>query len=221
MSRPIRILAALSLVLTALLSLVSVLTQPEFVADPAGRLADIDAAGALGVVSAMSFALSQLPFLVGVVAVAALAHARAPRTAWAGGVLAVLGGFGHSVFGGIGLAQIALAGDAAHRAAMAAAVTRYESGPAVAFMAMGLLGTVLGLVVLGIALFRSRAVPRWIPIAMWLFVVSEFALSNLTAWASPAASLIYLSAFVALAAQLLRESSHEPAGAAQEALAGA
>lgn len=204
MTRPIRVLAAVSLVLTALLSIVSVLTQPEFVADPAARLAAIDAAGASGVVSALCFALAQLPFVVGMAAVAALAHQRVPRTAWVGGVLAVLGGFGHTVFAGLGLAEVTMAGDAAHRQAMAAAVARFESGPAAPFMAMGLLGTVLGLLVLGIALFRSGVVARWIPVALWTFVVAEFALSNLSSWASPAAGLLYLVAFTALAVRLVR-----------------
>lgn len=212
MSRPIRVLAAVSLVLTALLSLVSVLTQPEFVASPADRLASIDAAGALGVVSVMCFAISQLPFLVGVVAVAALAHPRAPRTAWAGGGLAVLGGFGHSVFAGLGLAQLALAADSEHRAVLAQALDRFESGPAGPFMALGLLGTVLGLLFLGVALFRSGVVPRWVPVALWVFLVAEFALSNLSSWASPAATLIYLVAFGAIAARLLRDGTAPVSG---------
>lgn len=204
MSRPIRILAAVCLLLTALLSALSVLTQPAFAGDPADRLAGIDAAGATGVVSIMAFALAQLPLLVGVVAVAALTHAQVPRTAWTGGVLAVLGGFGHAVFGGIGLAQVALAQDAAHRVAMGAVVTRIESGPAGLFMAMGLLGTVLGVLTLGIALFRSRVVSRWVPVALWAFLAIEFALSNLTAWASPFASILFVAAFGALAVRLVR-----------------
>ncbi len=204
-TRPARILAAACLVLTALLSIVSVLTQPEFTADPAARLGDLHAGGTSATVSAVTFALSQLPFLVAVVAMAAIAHARAPRTAWTGGVLGVLGGFGHSVFGGIGLTYVALASDAAHRATLAAVVTRVEDGPAKLFMAMGLLGTVLGLLTLGIALFRSRAVPRWIPIALWVFIVLEFALSNISTWASLASGVIYLAAFAGIAVQLVRD----------------
>ena len=204
-TRPTRILAATCLVLTALLSIVSLLTQPEFTADPAQRLAQIDAAGTSATVSALTFTLSQLPFLIAVVAVAALAHARAPRASWFGGVLGVLGGFGHSVFGGISLTYLALAADATHRETMGHALTRVEAGPAKLFMAMGLLGTVLGLVVLGIALFRSRAVVRWVPVALWLFVVLEFALSNIASWASLLSGLVYLAAFTGIATQVLHE----------------
>jgi hypothetical protein len=200
---PARLLAAVSLVLTALLSGVSVLLQPEFPAGPADRLAAIDEAGSTATVSILAFAFAQLPFLVAVVATAFLAAAGARRTAIIGAVFAVLGGFGHAVFGGIGLSQLALAADAANREAMGEVITRIESGPAIVFMAMGLLGTVLGLVLLGVALFRSRAVPRWIPVALWLFLVMEFVGSGLTEWASPAAGLLYLAAFTGIARHIV------------------
>lgn len=207
LSRPVRLLAAASLLLTAVLSLVSVLLQPEFASDPVELLAGIDAAGGTAVASALAFGLAQLPFLVTVVAVAALAHHGSPRAAWAGGVLAVLGGFGHAVFAGVALTWLALAADADGRAVLAPVVTRVESGPAVVFMAAGLIGTVLGLLVLGIALFRSQVVPRWVPVALWAFLVTEFALTNLTDWAAPLAALLYLAAFVGLAGAFLRPVS--------------
>ena len=53
-TRPARILVATCLPLTALLSVVSVLLQPEFTADPAARLAAIDAAGTSATVSALT-----------------------------------------------------------------------------------------------------------------------------------------------------------------------
>jgi hypothetical protein len=205
-STPARLLAAASLVLAALLSIVSVMLQPEFPADPADRLAAIDEAGSTATVSILAFSFSQLPFLVAGVAIAFLAAAGARKTAIIGGVLAVLGGFGHAVFSGIGLSQLAMAGDAANREAMGDVITRIESGPAIVFMAAGLLGTVLGLLFLGVALFRSRVVPRWIPVALWLFLVTEFVGAGLTEWASPAAGLLYLAAFTGIAREILRGS---------------
>jgi hypothetical protein len=203
-SRPVRVLAAVSLPLTALLSVVSVLTQPEFSSEPAARLSTIEAAGTSATISVMAFALSQLPFLVAVVAVAALAHPRAPRAAWIGGVLGVVGGFGHAVFGGLALSYLALAADAGHRVVLGDVVTRVESGPARLFMAMGLVGTVLGLSVLALGLFRSRAVPRWIPVALWVFVVLEFGLSGLATWGSLASGLVYLVAFTGVSVRMVR-----------------
>jgi hypothetical protein len=74
----------------------------------------------------------------------------------------------------------------------------------VIFMAAGLLGTVIGLVLLGIALFRARVVPRWIPVALWLFIITEFVLTNVSEWASPAAGLLYVAALTGVAVQLVR-----------------
>ena len=202
LSRPMRLAAAASLVATAALSIVSIILQPEFPAEAADRLAAIDEAGTSATVSIVSFALAQLPFLGAVVAIALYCFTKAPKTAVAGGILAVLGGFGHAVFGGIGLSQLAMAGSP-ETAAMGKVVDSIESGPAIPFMAMGLLGTVLGLLLLGIALFRSRLVPRWIPVALWAFLVVEFVGTNLSEWASPAAGALYLAAFGGLAVQLI------------------
>ena len=207
---PVRRLAAASLVTAALLSLVSVLLQPDFAADPVDRLADIADAGATGTISLMAFALGQLPFMVASVAIAMLAWSAAPRLAWTGGVLAVLGGFGHSVFAGIGLAQLSMSEDATNREAMGEVVTRVEAGPAVLFMAMGLLGTVLGLVLLGIALFRSKAVPPWVPVALWAFLTMEFVVSNFSEWAAPAAGLLYVAAFAGIAVRILQPAVPAP-----------
>jgi len=201
---PARLFAATCLVVTALLSAISVLTQPEFSADPADRLAAMDTAGAAGVISLLTFVLAQLPFMIAAVAIAMMARGRSPRLAVTGGAVAVIGGFGHSVFGGIGLAYLAMSSDATNRAALADVVTRVESGLAVIFMAAGMLGTVIGLVLLGIALFRSRVVPRWIPVALWSFIVTEFVLTNFSEWASPAAGLLYVAAFTGIAVQLVR-----------------
>ncbi len=211
---PARLVAATCLVVTALLSTASMMLEPEFVADPADRLAAIDRSGATGTISLLAFVLAQLPFLVAVMAIAHLARTGSPRLAAAGGALAVIGGFGHAVFGGIGLAYLAMSADVANRAAMAEVTTRIEGGPAVVFMASGLLGTVIGLVLLGIALLRSGAVARWIPWALWAFLVMEFVLSNFTQWAAPAAGLLYLAVFTAIAVQLVRgnleaRSKHE------------
>lgn len=202
LSRPVRLLGAGSLVAAALLMLVSVLLQPEFGGDPVETLVAIDGAGAGAAVSVTTFALAQLPFTVGAVVVAVLCLAGAPRAARIGGTLAVLGGFGHTVFAGVGLSQLAMAGSP-ERVAMGDVVTAIESGPAVVFMAMGLLGTVFGLLLLGVALYRSRTVPRWVPVTLWAFLLVEFVGTNVSDWASPAAGALYVAALGGLAVELL------------------
>ncbi len=81
-----------------------------------------------------------MPFIVAIL----ISHlirvgARSPRCA----TLGVVGGFGHSVFSGITLVQLSMASDEQNRAAYVSVLEAVESWPAVTFMAMGLIGTVL------------------------------------------------------------------------------
>jgi Na+/H+ antiporter NhaD/arsenite permease-like protein len=64
---------------------------------------------------------------------------------------------------------------------------------------MGLLGTVLGLVVLSVGLWRSQVAPRWVPALLGTFIVVEFAGSAVTEWSFEVAAVLYLIAFLALA----------------------
>ena len=209
---PARLFAATCLVATALLSVISMLSQPEFSADPAERLAAIDAAGASGAISLLTFVLAQLPFMVAVVAIALLARPGAPR-------LSVHrrrpGRHRWLRARGLRRHRPGLPRDVQRRRQQGRARRRRDQGgvrTGVIFMAAGLLGTVIGLVLLGIALFRSQVVPRWIPVALWSFIVTEFVLTNLSEWASPAAGLLYVAAFTGIAVQLVRGegSAREP-----------
>jgi hypothetical protein len=176
-----RSVAALGLVLAAVLSVAWTVLEPPFPAGYADRLAAIEDAGTSAVVSALLFTLSQLPMLVAVLAIGRLASAGAPRLAAVGTTLGVLGAFGHAVFGGVSLSMVVMAQDTAHRDVHAAVLQDLEGAPAIIpFMAAGLLGTVLGLLLLGIALWRSRAVERWIPVLLWTFLVVDFVCSNLS-----------------------------------------
>jgi hypothetical protein len=74
-------------------------------------------------------------------------------------------------------------------------------------MALGLVGSVLGMVFLGVALFRSQLVARWIPVAMWAFVVLEFGLGGVATWAPLASGLVYLVALTGIAVALVRDEN--------------
>ncbi len=134
---------------------------------------------------------------------------RAPRLFNIGTSLAVVGGFGHAVYGGVTMLQLEMAGDTANHAVHAQMLEQLESGPAVAFMAMGLLGTVLGLLLLSIGLFRARVVPRWVGPALWAFLVVEFAGNAVSEWSSHLAAMLYTAALGAIAVTIWRSS--EPA----------
>lgn len=213
-----RMAGAVALIAAPLLMLVSVVLAPKFPGGFADRLAAVDEGGTSAAVSAVTFALAQLPFIIGVLAIGHLLRDRAPILSNVGTSVAVLGGFGHSVFGGISLAILAMAADAPNRAIHAALLEQIESGPAAVFMAMGLLGTVLGILLLGIGLFRARVVPRWVPILLWAFLAVEFAGSALSEWASSVSGVLYLVALTAIAAAVWRSpiSSWESSSVASE-----
>ena len=102
-------------------------------------------------------------------------------------MFAVLGAFGHAVHADV--------------------LSGLDSGPAVPFMAMGVLGTVLGLVLLGIAVWRAGLGPRWLGPVLVVFVVVEFAGAGLSVWAGYASAVLFLVGFLTLAATVARSAS--------------
>jgi hypothetical protein len=198
---------AASLATCAVLTVVAVLTMPDFSGSQAQWLQEIAAAPTASAVSAMLFVGSQLPFAVGLVGVAHLLRDRAPVLAALGSVLAVLGGFGHATYGGVNLVMLQMAKDPANSAVHVDVLDGVGSGPAVPFMAMGLLGTVLGLVVLGIAVWRAGVGPRWLGPVLVLFVVVEFAGAGISVWAGYASALLFLVGFLTLALVVARSAT--------------
>jgi hypothetical protein len=192
-------LAAGCLVTTALLSVVSLMTMPDWPDGFEDLLATINDNPTTSQISAVTFTLSQLPFLVAVVAIGGLVVPRRRILGSLGVALAVIGGFGHSVYGGVAMTQQVMAEDTANHGVHADLLTDLESSPLVLFMAMGLIGTVLGLLLLALGLWRSHATPAWIPAAIGLFLVTEFVGSAITDWAAYASSVLYLAAFTGLA----------------------
>lgn len=214
-----RAMGAVGLVTTAVLMVVSVIFQPEFPAGAADRLEAIKDGGTGAVVSAVTFTLAQLPLIAALLAVGHLVHERSPRLATIGTTLGVIGAFGHSVFGGVSMVQLSMAADDVNMDRHADLLESVESGPAAIFMAMGLLGTVLGILLLSIALWRARVAPRWTAPALWAFLAIEFVGTTFSDWASLVSVVLYAAAFSALAAEVLRRPRAEwndaaPAGAA-------
>jgi hypothetical protein len=199
-----RDVAAIGLVTNALLMTISVMVAPEFPSGFEERLAAIDAAGTQGKISAFVFALAQLPFLAGVLGIGHLVRVRAPILSNFGTSLAVIGGFGHSVFGGLSMAYLSMAADQQNRATHAALMERIESGPAIVFMAMGLLGTVCGIMLLAIGLWRAKVAPQWAAPVLGAFLVVGFAGSAVSERAEQWSIILYLAAFTALAVTIWR-----------------
>ena len=203
MNRHLRTLVAVCLVTTAAMSLAWTLLTPEFHSDPGDQLRALADAGSTASISGLAFVLSQLPFAVGMVGLAAWLRPFSPRLATAGGVLAGLGAFGHAVVGGTTIMQLEMASTSQHREAYATLLGDITDSPLMLpFFAFGLLGTVLGVLFLAIAHFRSHLQPRWVGPALWAFLLLEFVGSNLSDWSSYLGGILFLAALTALARSL-------------------
>src|SRR5919106_3087278 len=203
MTRHLRFLVAASLIATALLNVGSMLLGPGLPTDPAGRLAALANAGASATASGLMFAFSQLPFAVGMIGLAVWLRPASSKLATTGGNLALLGAFGHAVWAGVMLLELVMAADEPNRAIHAELLADVESSPVfIPFLLFGLAGTVLGVLLISIALWRSRREPRWIAPTLWAFLVVEFVGSNVSDWATYLSGTLYAAALIALAVRL-------------------
>jgi hypothetical protein len=196
-----------SLAACGVLTVVSVLLMPDFSGSESQWLREIATASTASAISAMLFVGSQLPFAVGLAGVAHLLRDRTPVLAAVGAALAVLGAFGHAAYGGVNLVMLQMAKDSTNAAIHADVLRGVGSGPAVPFMAAGLLGTVLGLVLLGIAVWRADVGPRWLGPVLILFVVVEFAGAGFSVWAGYASAVLFLLGFLTLALVVARSAT--------------
>ncbi|MCK0113955.1 hypothetical protein MWU75_17575 [Ornithinimicrobium sp. F0845] len=201
-----RATVAASLVVGTALTVVSILLMPDFSGGLAESLQAIAAAGSTATISALGFASSQLFMAVGLVGLAHLLRNRVPVLAVLGGTLALLGAFGHAVYGGVNVVMLLMAQDLGAIDTHVAVLERTEQGLAIPFMAAGLLGTVLGFILLGVAVWRGGLGPRWVGPAMIFWVVLEFVGSGLSEWAGYASGVLYAVVFGALALAVLRSS---------------
>jgi len=200
--------ARTALVLGPVLAGISAIFQPDLDGTPRHQLAAIGDSP-LAAVSAVTFLVAQLPLLVAVLAIGRLLQERAPRLSSWGTALGVLGCFGHTVFGGISMVYLTMARDETHHGVYADLMTRLQNSPVMLFSAVGLLGTVLGLLLLGIGLFRTRTGPVWVGPAIWAFLVVEFVGTAVSTYASYLSVLVLAAAFFALAGVLDRTGSRE------------
>jgi hypothetical protein len=207
-----------ALVLTAVTTVVGTLLMPDFSGTQADRLAAISAGPAAAAASAHLFTASQLCIAVAVVGVAAQIYRRAPLLTFLAAAFVVLEAFGHAVHGGLSAVMLAMAADPANAETYGALLDSVESATGLLpYMALGVLGAALGLILLGAAVLRAGWGPRWLGIVLIAFVVVEFGLAGLSTWAGYLSGALFLVAFVAMAVLTARGSGaevHRPAVAA-------
>lgn len=201
----VRGVVAGSLLVNAVVTVVSILLMPDFSGSAAESLAAIAEAGTTATVSAIGFTASQLFLAIGLLGVAHLVRARVPVLAGIGYALVLLGAFGHAVYGGVNLVMLVMAEGLGAVEVHAGVLERTEQG-ALPLLAAGLLGTVVGFILLGAAVWRSGMMPRWVGPAMIVWVLLEFVGSTLSPWATYASGALYVAVFAALALSVVRSS---------------
>lgn len=201
--------AGAGLVATAGLMAVAMGTDVPFSGDSHEVLVTMAQARGRAWLSILTYLVAQLAMIAGVLGVARLLRPKAPALSNAAATLVVLGAFGHSVHGGGVLLIMQMAADQSHHATHATVLDAFAASPAGIFSAAGLLGTVLGLVVLAVGIWRARLGPRWIAPALGAFLVLEFVGSGVLPAISAVAGAVNLAAFVALALVIWRSSLDE------------
>jgi hypothetical protein len=136
--------------------------------------------------------------MIGLLGVAHLLRGRAPLLANLGATLAGVGAFGYAVYGGSQLVIPAMAADEANLKVFAQLRADAErlTGP---FAALGMIGSILGLLLLSIALWRAGVGSRWLPVLVWAFLAVEFIGTSLTPAAVWMSTPLLLVALLALA----------------------
>ena len=168
-STPARAAAALVLIASPALGAASALVVPSF-EDRADRLAEV-AADPAPFELASALQVASLPFAAAaVVLVSLLTFAGSRRLSVISGVLGVVGVIGHAVVSGIEVMTDAVAGGGLDLDALAALDAELSSPPAIVAAVLFIPVSVLGYILRGVALWRSRAVPIVVVVlfAFWL-----------------------------------------------------
>lgn len=191
-----RTLIGVCTVVAPLLSLASVLVMPESGGSAAGQLAAIAEYPASSQASMLLFLFSQLAFLPAVLGIMHLLRDGGVVLGHVGGVLALLGIFGHAVVGGSFLVALQMVGGDADREQMIALLQRMQESPSfVVFALMGLVGFALGFIILVLGLWRARAAPGWVTLLIVLAFVLEFIVSNFVDYAGVVAGVLFVAGF--------------------------
>lgn len=203
-----RTTVAVSLVAGIALAAISLLLQPEVPDDPAEYLERL-AGATLAPIGLQLFVLSQVFWAIGLVGLGHAASERSPVFGSLGGLFSALGAFGHAVYGGASLVTFSMAGYAVESGDVDAALAAFAStqeGAFIPYLVFGLAGTILGVILIAVALLRSGIAPRWVPIALLAWTVIEFVLPNVLpgVWTTYASLVVGVVAFAGAAIAVFR-----------------
>lgn len=192
--------SALCLVLYAAFCVVFMATVP--IRDAEGVA--IDAGGIGPVISAQAFLWAQAALIVGIVGVAHALRGRATVLSAIAAGMILIGAVGHAASAGFAFVETAATTDAARDT-----VTAAVNGPAFPAIAIAMVGTVVGSVILAIALFRAGRSTWWVAGVLLGWVITEFFLSSMGTWAAILSGALLIAAFGGLAWNVLRSDPRQ------------
>ncbi|WP_430645864.1 hypothetical protein [Agromyces sp. GXS1127] len=206
-----RVLVAGSLVAAIVLAAIGMLLQPEFPADP-NEYVELLAGSASAAIGLQLFLWSQVFWAIGLVGLAHATSHRTPVLATLGAACSGLGAFGHAAYGGASLVTLGMARyavDSGDLEGAQAAFGATQGGDFAPYLLAGLGGTVIGVILVAVALLRSAVAPRWVAIALLAWVVIEFVLPNFLAgaWITYTSLVVGVVAFTGAAVAVLRGGS--------------
>ncbi len=191
--------AAVGLIAAPILAAASrFLYQPSGGNKPADLLTALHDAHGRAVASTVLFVLYALPFMVAALGIGHLLRGRSAKLSNIGVAFAIVGGFCDAVASSFTLVYTQMAQDVTHRDAHIAVIDQANKIEGL-FSIVGALGTVVGILLLSIGLFRSHIGPRWVAPLLWAFLILEFVGSTISASLGLVAVTIALIAYWALA----------------------
>lgn len=194
-----RYAAAIGLLTSSLLAAISrFLYQPRDGNDPAKLLSNLNASHSAALAASLLFAIGQLAFIAAALGLGHLLRGRFAKLSSIGATLAVVGAFCEAVATSFFLVYNQMAQDVGHRAAYVAVLKQTGKIEGL-FSIVGALGTVVGLLLLSIGVFRARIGPRWVAPLLWAFLVLEFVGSSANPSIGLASVTVALIAYWALA----------------------
>jgi hypothetical protein len=190
-----------------LTTLLGVLLRPSTPDSVGGTLDVIAANQGRWLAAAVLSVAGQLLFVPAGIALARLLRSAGSRAGAIGGALLVTTGALHVGVLGYTMAQIPLA----EAGAVAAAEAMFESPAFLVLLLPTLLTVYVGIVLVAVALWRTRLTPRWVPVALVVAPALEFVHDP---WGTVATFTVWTAAFAAVALERRASPSAAPAATA-------
>jgi hypothetical protein len=175
-----RSLSAISLVATPLILFLGALIGPDLGDNTGEELTKISDNEATYIIGGLLFLIAPLVLIPGMVGTIRLMRRRRVTLGQVGAALILIGGLSTIAFYGYGLVEYVAATESGLDHAQMAKLFDAAEDTAlnVPFIVLFFIGLIVGSVLLGVALWRSRVVPIWSPIALVVSTVINFGGEN-------------------------------------------